>query len=216
MKTVIPLVLLIGFILGCSKEKGEADRSDSILDLLKSKQVTLNSSFETEIDTIVENNRVLPVSSDIKLAILSNEDSKKLQMLVSMIDKETIISFDEKIKSWINLWTAKPSFHSDPAGILQTGSQEYRAYVDFCIDKGKTVLPLLFELLSKTTKDNNSTGFSLMWYPLMKDILPNLPSYRKYLDQSIENYKSQGTNSGIDGNSVIVLGFAHHVLEGEF
>jgi hypothetical protein len=97
--------------------------------------------------------------------------------------------------------------------VLHTDSKEYKAYVDLCIEKNKTVLPLLFELLTKT---DNQAHFYLLSYPLVADILPKLPSYQKYLDQSIDNYKANPKNFEIDGNSVIVLGFVKNVLQGEF
>lgn len=217
MKTTSFLVFLIFFSFGCSKEKSEADRSDSILNLLKNNQVTLaTTTYSAAIDTVVSNETEAAGNTNTKLATLSDEDTKKIQDLVALIDKETVKAFDEKISNWINLWAGKPTYYSDPAGILQTNSAEYRAYINFCAEKGKAILPLQFELLAKTAAANESANFCLLWYPLISEILPKLPQFNKYLDQSIEKYKTNKSSLSIDGNSEIVLGFVQNVLQGEF
>jgi acylphosphatase len=222
MKSTIYALCLITFSLtSCSKEKVEADRADSILNLLNSSHITLNGSmYDAALDTLLNgNNDNLPSGTvECKVATLNNDDVKKLQKLVSEVDDVTIKTFDDKIKKWINLWnTGKTSWYSDPAHILLVDSKEYQEYITFCIGKGKTIFPLIFELLSKTDK---CTHFYFLSYPLVADILPKMPEYQKYVNQAHESYLADygisGYKAGEDPYNEILFRFMHNVLNSEF
>jgi hypothetical protein len=222
MKSIIYVLCLILFSLtSCSKEKVETNRVDSILNLLKSSRITLNiSMYDTALDSLTNGNADnLPSNTvECKVATLNNDDVKKLQKLASEVDNVTIQTFDDKIKKWITLWnTGQTSWYSDPAHILLVGSKEYQEYITFCVGKGKTILPLIFELLSKTDK---CTHFYFLSYPLVADILPKMPEYQKYVNQARESYladyKISGYKAGEDYYNEILFRFMHNVLTSEF
>lgn len=222
MKSIIHIICLVFLsFISCSKEKVEADRADSILHLLDSNNVALNNTFrDATLNSLLNNNNdVLPSGTfECKVTKLSNDDFDKLQKLVSEIDNVTVQTFDDKIKKWINLWnTGKTSWYSDPARILLVDSKEYQEYITFCVGKGKNIFPLIFELLSKTDK---CTHFYFLSYPLIADILPEMPEYRKYIDQARESYLADYEISGYtavaDPYNEILARFMHNVLNSEF
>lgn len=220
--TIYILCLIFLYLTSCSKEKVETDRVDSILNLLKSSNITKldGSIYNIVLDTLINGNTVnLPSGTiECKVATLNNDDLKKLQKLVSEVDNVTIKTFDDKIKKWINLWNnGKTSWYSDPAHILLVDSKEYQEYITFCVGKGKAIFPLIFELLSRTDK---CTHFYFLSYPLVADILPKMPECQKYVNQARESYLADyeisGNKAGEDHYNEILFRFMHNVLNSEF
>lgn len=222
MKSIIHILCLVFLsLISCSKEKVEADRVDSILNLLDSSHIALNNAMrDAALDTWLNSNgdNLPSVTAECKVATLNSDDVKKLQKIVSEVDNVTTTTFDDKIKKWINLWnTGKTSWYSDPAHILLVDSKEYQEYITFCVGKGKNIFPLIFELLSKTDK---CTHFYFLSYPLIADILPEMPEYQKYIDQAresyIADYEISGYTAGADPYNEILVRFMHNVLNSEF
>lgn len=222
MKLTIHILCLVFLsLISCSKEKVEADRADSILNLLDSSKFALNNAMrDAALDTLLNSNgdNLPSGTAECKVATLNSDGIKKLQKIVSEVDNVTTTTFDDKIKKWINLWnTGKTSWYSDPAHILLVDSKEYQEYITFCVGKGKNIFPLIFELLSKT---DNCTHFYFLSYPLIADILPEMPEYRKYIDQARESYiadcEISGHTPGADPYNEILVRFMHNVLNSEF